>query len=85
MKKSAVNQIAIKQDVIAYGKMEMRKLNLETVCVRQRAIRNRYKKMSAAVVRNIANHNDLNDNKSSFMDESLQRNMDAIISNGNDN
>ena len=63
----------------------MNKLNLETVCVHQRARQNRYKKMSAAVVRNIANHSEKNDNETSFMDESLQRNMDAIISNGNDN
>ena len=85
VKKSAVNQIAIKQDVIAYGRMEMSKLNLETVRVRQRARRNRYKKMNAAVVSNIANHNELNDIESSFMDESLERNMDAIVCNGNDN
>ena len=52
VKKCNVNPIAINQDVIAYGKIEMDKLDLETVNVNQRARQNRYKKMSAAVVRN---------------------------------
>ena len=85
VKKSTVNPIAINHDIIAYRKIEMIKLDLENVRVRQRARRNRYKKMSAAVVRDIANHNEMNDNDTSFMEESLQRNMDAINSNGNDN
>ena len=41
--------------------------------------------MSAAVVRDIANHNEMNEDETSFMEQSLQRNMDAIIFNGNDN
>ena len=85
VKKCTVNPIAINQDVIAYGKIEMNKLNLETVHVHQRARQNRYKKISAVVVRDIAYHNEMNDNETSFMEESLKRNMDTIILNGNDN
>ena len=36
-------------------------------------------------MKSIANHNEQNENETSFMEVSLQRNMDAIISNGNDN
>ena len=85
VKRCTVNPIAINQDVIAYGKIEMNKLNLETVQVNQKAQRNRYKKMSGVVMRSIANHNERNDNEISFIEVSLERNMDAIILNGNDN
>ena len=37
VKRCTVNPIAINQDVIAYGKIEMNKLNLKTVHVNQRA------------------------------------------------
>ena len=85
IKRSTVNPIAINQDIIAYGKLEMRKLNLEIVRVREKDRRSRYKKMSSAVVRDIASHNEKNENETSFMEESIERNMDAIISNGSDN
>lgn len=88
VKKCAPNQLAIKQDVIAYGKMEVEKLNLCVVCVNKRNRWKRYKNMRADVVHDVANQMNqgvADGNEDSFMELSLGRNQDAIISNGMDN
>ena len=88
MRKCAPNQLAIKQDVIAYGKMEVEKLNLCVVCVNKRNRWKRYKNMRADVVHDVANQMNqgvADGNEDSFMELSLGRNQDAIISNGMDN
>ena len=88
MKKAAVNELILNQDVIGYAKAELEKLNLGKVQVCERAQRLQLKKMSTRVMDSVTMINNLDgrvspsNNNQEHMQAALERLRLEIITGG---
>ena len=84
IKKCDVNDLSISKDIIAYGWMEIQKMDLQTIRFDKIERNKRMKYMNNEVMQSVAGYGGRN-NEGNFMDRALQRHMKAIVNNGVDN
>ena len=79
VKKAAVNELVLNQDVIGYGKAELEKLNLGKVQVCERARRMQLKMMSRAVMYSVTMINNLDAGGEGSSSNNDQEHMQAAF------
>ena len=79
VKKCAVNEIVLNQDVVGYAKVELAKLNLEKTRVCERARRMRMKELSTAVMDSVSLTKHLDDDGFDYSSENRDQHLQASI------